>query len=95
MASAADLALANRLADAAGEAIRPLFRGDWSQEQKADSSFVTEILPFRAFKASDARFRDYYTRNREGPFCDAYIEPKLAMLRQRFAALQAGAATKV
>ncbi len=63
--------------------------------EQTDSSFVTEILAFRAFKASDARFRDYYTRNREGPFCDAYIEPKLAMLRQRFAALQAGAATKV
>ena len=37
-----DLALANRLADAAGEAIRPLFRGEWSQERKPDQSFVTE-----------------------------------------------------
>ena len=42
MATASDLALANRLADAAGEAIRPLFRGEWLQEQKADRSFVTE-----------------------------------------------------
>ncbi len=37
-----DIDLANRLADAAGNAIRPLFRGDWSHEQKADRSFVTE-----------------------------------------------------
>ena len=43
MANSADLALANRLADAAGEAIRPLFRGDWSQERKSDSSPVTEV----------------------------------------------------
>ena len=32
-----DLKLAHRLADAAGEAIRPLFRGNWDSERKADS----------------------------------------------------------
>ena len=53
-----------------------------------DHAFVTSVLTFRAFKASDPRFHDYYARNREGPFCDAYIEPKLALLRQRFARLQ-------
>jgi histidinol phosphatase-like enzyme (inositol monophosphatase family) len=37
-----ELALANRLADAAGAAIRVLFRGRWSEERKADRSFVTE-----------------------------------------------------
>ena len=47
-----DVALANRLADAAGEAIRPLFRGEWSQEQKADCSFVTE-----ADRAAEAAMR--------------------------------------
>ena len=52
MATAADLALANRLADAAGEAIRPLFRGEWSQERKPDQSFVTE-----ADRAAEAAMR--------------------------------------
>ena len=52
MASSKDLALANRLADAAGEAIRPLYRGEWSQEQKADRSFVTE-----ADRAAEAAMR--------------------------------------
>ena len=52
------------------------------------SVFVTTVLPFRAFKASDARFRNYYDRNREGPFCEAYIESKLALLRERFANLR-------
>ena len=47
-----DVALANRLADAAGEAIRPLFRGDWSEEQKQDRSFVTE-----ADRAAEAAMR--------------------------------------
>lgn len=47
-----DLALALRLADAAGAAIRPLFRGTWSEERKADRSFVTE-----ADRAAEAAMR--------------------------------------
>jgi peptide-methionine (S)-S-oxide reductase len=56
--------------------------------RETGSAFVTAVLPFRAFKASDKRFQNYYDRNREGPFCNAYIEPKLALLRQRFAGLR-------
>lgn len=52
MANSNDLALALRLADAAGAAIRPLFRGQWSQERKADRSFVTE-----ADRAAEAAMR--------------------------------------
>lgn len=48
----ADLALANRLADAAGAAIRPLFRGSWESERKSDSSPVTE-----ADRAAEAAIR--------------------------------------
>ncbi|MFL0672731.1 MAG: histidinol-phosphatase [Erythrobacter sp.] len=47
-----DLALALRLADVAGAAIRPLFRGAWSEEKKADRSFVTE-----ADRAAEAAMR--------------------------------------
>jgi histidinol phosphatase-like enzyme (inositol monophosphatase family) len=47
-----DILCAGRLADAAGEAIRPLFRGAWSQERKDDSSFVTE-----ADRAAEAAMR--------------------------------------
>jgi inositol-phosphate phosphatase / L-galactose 1-phosphate phosphatase / histidinol-phosphatase len=47
-----DLALALRLADAAGAAIRPLFRGTWDSERKADRSFVTE-----ADRAAEAAMR--------------------------------------
>jgi histidinol phosphatase-like enzyme (inositol monophosphatase family) len=47
-----DLALALRLADAAGAAIRPLFRGVWSHERKADRSYVTE-----ADRAAEAAMR--------------------------------------
>ncbi|HAU21367.1 MAG TPA: histidinol-phosphatase [Erythrobacter sp.] len=47
-----DVVLANRLADAAGEVIGPLFRGEWSEEQKLDRSFVTE-----ADRAAEAAMR--------------------------------------
>ncbi len=47
-----EIALAHRLADAAGNAIRPLFRGEWSAERKADRTFVTE-----ADRAAEAAMR--------------------------------------
>jgi inositol-phosphate phosphatase / L-galactose 1-phosphate phosphatase / histidinol-phosphatase len=42
METKADIALANRLADAAGAAIRPFFRAEFVYEAKGDSSPVTE-----------------------------------------------------
>ena len=50
--SAADRALAERLADAAGAAIRPLFRASYAQEVKDDHSPVTE-----ADRAAEAAMR--------------------------------------
>ena len=47
-----DIALAARLADAAGAAIRPLFRGDWNEETKDDHTAVTE-----ADRAAEAAMR--------------------------------------
>lgn len=52
MPSSHDLALAHRLADAAGAAICPLFRGDWQAEVKPDHSAVTE-----ADRAAEAAMR--------------------------------------
>jgi len=45
---------------------------------------VTRVLPFRAFEASDERFRRYAEKNAGGPFCTTYIDPKLALLRKEF-----------
>ncbi len=52
MTLAADIALAVRLADAAGAAIRPLYRAAFTQESKADASPVTE-----ADRAAEAAMR--------------------------------------
>ena len=47
-----DIALAEQLAEAAGDAIRPLFRAKFDQEAKSDSTFVTE-----ADRAAEAAMR--------------------------------------
>jgi inositol-phosphate phosphatase / L-galactose 1-phosphate phosphatase / histidinol-phosphatase len=47
-----DIALANRLADAAGAAIRPFYRADFAHEAKSDASPVTE-----ADRAAEAAIR--------------------------------------
>jgi peptide-methionine (S)-S-oxide reductase len=49
--------------------------------------FVTQVLPFSQFKPSVERYQNYYVRNPGRPFCETNIEPKLAVLRQRFAKL--------
>ena len=56
-----DIALANALADAAGSAIRPLFRSDWEQERKPDSTFVTE-----ADRAAELAMREIIEQRRPG-----------------------------
>ena len=58
---------------AALDALRPTFDG-----------LVTRVLPLRAWRASDPRFHDYYATDPTRPFCRTYIDPKLALLRERF-----------
>lgn len=47
-------------------------------------SLITEILPFSEFSASPPHYQDYYHQNPERPFCKTYIDPKLALLRQKY-----------
>ena len=44
----------------------------------------TVVLPFRSFKASDERYRNYYRTNPSRPFCRRYIDPKLDLIRLHF-----------
>jgi peptide-methionine (S)-S-oxide reductase len=53
---------------------------------------VTEIVPLEVFHPAEEYHQDYYARNPEQGYCQVVINPKLAKLRQRFAArLRAGA----
>ena len=56
------------------------------QQGDFDAPLVTQTLPFVAFKASDARFQNYYATDSERPFCTTYIDPKLTKIRRDFGA---------
>lgn len=45
---------------------------------------IISVLPLVAFEASPERFRDYYERRPDAPFCTRHIAPKLRLLQRRF-----------
>lgn len=45
-----------------------------------ETALITQLLPFKAFKASRIQIQEYYKKNPEAPFCKRYIEPKLAKM---------------
>lgn len=46
----------------------------------------TLVLPFRGFRASDGRYKNYYRTDPSRPFCRRYIDPKLDYIRRHFSA---------
>jgi len=49
-----------------------------------DKNLITGVFPFKAFKASNKMFHEYYLKDKEKPFCKTYIEPKLKLLLDKF-----------
>jgi peptide-methionine (S)-S-oxide reductase len=49
--------------------------------------FVTQVLHNRGFKPSATAFQNYYATDPERPFCQTYIDPKLAKLKAQFTTL--------
>jgi peptide-methionine (S)-S-oxide reductase len=47
-------------------------------------NYVTRIIPFVEFKASDDRFHNYAEKNAGNQFCTRYIDPKLDRLRAEY-----------
>ena len=50
-----------------------------------DEKVVTNVLPFGNFKGSNEQFQNYYQSDPARPFCQTYIDPKLAKLRKFYA----------
>ncbi len=46
--------------------------------------YITQILPFVAFRENKESQLNYYQKNKEGQFCQNYIHPKLALIRSKF-----------
>ncbi len=49
-----------------------------------ENKIVTELKPASAFYEAEAEHQDFYNQNSEYRYCQLVIEPKLAVLREKF-----------
>lgn len=60
---------------------------------KEGSPVITEIKPLDKFYEAENYHRDYYEQNKDQPYCQLIIQPKLAKVQHEFAALLKSHAT--
>lgn len=48
---------------------------------------VTEITPLKKFYKAESYHEDYYARNKDAPYCQVVINPKLEKVQRKFADL--------
>jgi len=51
------------------------------------SQIVTEVKPLDKFFEAENYHKDYYAKNRENPYCQVVINPKLEKVQEKFAKL--------
>jgi peptide-methionine (S)-S-oxide reductase len=56
-------------------------------EELFDQPIVTEVAPLERFWPAEAYHQHYFQRNPDRAYCAAMIAPKVAKLRQRYAAV--------
>lgn len=49
-----------------------------------EKRIITKAYPFIAFKTSPEKIQNYYLKNPNKPFCEKYINPKLALISMKF-----------
>lgn len=58
-----------------------------NESNKEGKTIVTEVLPLDVFYEAENYHRDYYERNKEAPYCELVINPKLEKVVQKFSNL--------
>lgn len=53
-------------------------------ELDKETCYITQVLPFVTFKENTESYLNYYKKNKQAPFCQTYIDPKLRILREKF-----------
>ncbi len=48
---------------------------------------ITQVLPLIEFQSSPDQYQQYYQKHAEGAFCQRYVDPKLALLREEYSEL--------
>ncbi len=65
------------------------FIADLERESPGGAPIVTEVRPLDVFYPAENYHRDYYAKNKDAPYCQVVISPKLAKVKKKFAALLA------
>lgn len=55
-----------------------------TQNKVYDRPIVTEVEPFKNFYVAEDYHKNYYDRNREAPYCDYTIAPKIHKLLEKY-----------
>jgi peptide-methionine (S)-S-oxide reductase len=53
-------------------------------KSQMNEKVVTEVMPFREFRASPPASQNYYAKDPQKPFCQKHIRPKLLALSIKF-----------
>ena len=53
-------------------------------EKAKDPTFVTEIVPFTNFYPAESYHKDYYDKNKDAPYCNFVIDPKIQKLLKEY-----------
>lgn len=54
---------------------------------EAEPKVVTEVKPLMAFYEAEDYHKKYYAKNRQAPYCQIVINPKIEKLKEKFNAL--------
>jgi peptide-methionine (S)-S-oxide reductase len=66
------------------EAARRVIR-EIEEDGPWEDPVVTQVEPLEAFHPAEPEHHDYYDRNREQPYCQVVVAPKVAKARKAFA----------
>lgn len=62
-----------------------------NDSNKEGKALVTEVVPLDTFYKAESYHEDYYARNKDAPYCQVIINPKLEKVQKQFADLLADA----
>lgn len=63
------------------------FIRELNESRSEGRPIVTEVKALDRFYEAESYHRDYYARNRENPYCEVVINPKLQKVQEKFAQL--------
>ncbi len=60
------------------------FIKDLNESNKEGRSIVTEVMPLDVFYVAENYHQDYYAKNKDAPYCEIVINPKLEKVVKNF-----------